>query len=367
MIEQNTNRPELAPAPEFPEYPLAAKDWKNGIVVRSPNWLGDAVMTLPALHQLRKLIPENCGLFMVCPPSLKGFYEALPIIDRIVCLTQAHKNWTSQDIKSVNRLHAGLGLMFNNSLRDSIFFKLARVPKLFGAAARGRSFLLAESFEYPPREDRKLNNLHHAEKYLSMVYALGAHTWQGAMPEFDVPSLEDARKNEEIDKAFASGKLMVLAAGAAYGGSKRWPSESFNKVAKYWIEQGGSVAMLGTAKESEIGKEVLADLPADKAINLAGATSLSELMAVLKYSDLCIANDSGIMHLSAALGGSGIAVFGPTDPSATSPVSVRWKVLFEKQPCSPCFKRECPSGSSMCMKAISAAKVIKTIKEMTAL
>ncbi|MBN2640893.1 MAG: lipopolysaccharide heptosyltransferase II [Victivallales bacterium] len=364
MTQSEIQRPQLAPAPTFPLVDLKLSDWKNGVAVRSPNWLGDAVMTLPALNQLKKIIPEHCGLFIVCPPSLKGFYDTLPMVDKIICLTRAHKNWTRSDVKHVNRLHAGICLMFNNSLRDTIFFRLARIARLFGASARGRAVLLSGSFKFPPRKDCELNQLHHAEKYLSMVYSLGAPKWQGEMPAFNIPSLDEAKRNPLVNKVFSSGKLMTLAAGAAYGGSKRWPAESFNQVSRYWIDTGGTVAVLGTAGERDMAQEAIKDLPDGNAFNLAGETSLPELMAVLKYSELCIANDSGIMHLSAALGGSGIAVFGPTDPSATSPVSTRWQVLFEKQDCAPCFKRECPSSSSKCMKAVAPEKVIEIIKGM---
>lgn len=348
----------MAAAPTFPTAPLPRGEWLNGVIVRMPNWLGDAVMALPALTQLRKIIPEYCGLFVVCHPGLAELFRAIPIIDRVIPLHQAHKMWSRSDLRQISRLGAGLAIMFNNSLRDAICLRLARVPKLFGGAARGRSFLLTRSFTYPPRRDAVLNNLHHAEKYLSMVYALGAPHWHGELPGFRIDPEKLAASQPETAAARSHDRLLTLAAGAAYGGSKRWPAENFNLVARHWIERGGSVAMLGSPSEAEIGKEVLAGLPPDKAFNLAGKTNFSELMELLRHARFCVANDSGIMHLSAALGGAGLAVFGPTDPSSTSPISARWSYAFVKQSCAPCFKRECPNHDPRCMTAVDAATVI---------
>ncbi len=358
--------PELAPAPIFPVYRLKTADWKDGVVVRSPNWLGDAVMTLPALVQLKKILPEHCGLFVVCPPGLKDFYSTIPQVDKIICLHQAHRAWDKDDLRHVRQLRAGVGVLFNNSLRDAIYFRLARVRRLFGAAARGRSFLLTRNYKYPPRLDKHLNNLHHAEKYLSMVYALGAPQWLGEMPAITIGKPEELNCGETLTKVFSSDKVMTLAAGAAYGAAKRWPSDHFHKVSDYWIRRGGCVAILGSASENQIAEEISNGLPPEKCFNLAGATNLQQLMAVLKHSTICIANDSGIMHLSAAIGGRGIAIFGPTDPSSTSPVSADWNIVFEKQPCAPCFERVCPLGTARCMQVVTAEKIIKMLGRITA-
>ncbi|MDD3118551.1 MAG: glycosyltransferase family 9 protein, partial [Victivallales bacterium] len=251
------------------------------------------------------------------------------------------------------------------SLRDAIYFRLAGVRCLFGAAARCRSFLLTRSFRYPPRIDKRLNNMHHAEKYLAMVYALGAPCWQGEMPDIEI-GVSSSPQGEALTRALAAKRVMTLAAGAAYGAAKRWPSDHFRKVADYWIQHGGTVAILGSAGERRIAKEIAAGLPPEHCCDLTGGTDLMQLMTILRHGTICVANDSGIMHLCAALGGRGIAVFGPTDPSATAPVSADWTVVFEKQPCAPCFKRVCPLNSIRCMHIITAEKVIRILKRLTA-
>jgi heptosyltransferase-2 len=249
-------------------------------------------------------------------------------------------------------------------LRDAINFRLAGIKPLYGAAARGRGFLLQRSFKFPRRKDHVLNELHHANKYLSMVKALGAPDWSGELPEFNItPEFEMLRP--ELQTLCQHPRLLTLAAGAAYGSSKRWDSASFKTVAEWWIGQGGIVAVLGGAKERNICQDAVAGLSPDNAFNLAGNTDMPELMHLLKHAAVCVANDSGIMHLAAALGCPGVAIFGPTDHSATSPISASWKIVYLKQPCAPCFKRECLKGNPVCMNVITPQMVIDELIGMS--
>lgn len=355
--------PELAAAPEFPVRRLNMKKIRDGIVVRMPNWLGDIVMSLPALMQLKKLLPEYCGLFTICSPGMQDLLESLPLIDCVVPLERLHHNWSRQDLRRVSQLRAGAGILFNNSLRDAVFMRLAGVKYLYGARARGRTFLLKRSFAFPPRVSEELNCLHHTSKYLSIVKALGAPDWDGTLPEFRI-KYGLAEASAEIRALCSHPSLMTIAAGAAYGGSKRWAAENFREVADWWIKGGGIAAVLGAAPEREVAAEVIAGLSPAKAYNLAGETDMCELMHLLLNSRICVANDSGIMHLSAVLGKQGVAIFGPTDYSATGPVSNYWRVIYEKMPCSPCFERECPYGHNKCMKAYHAGQVIDRIREL---
>jgi heptosyltransferase-2 len=266
-------------------------------------------------------------------------------------------------VRRVSKIRAGAGILFNNSLRDAIFMRIAGIKHLYGAQARGRSMLLRRSFPFPARLSHRLNNLHHTSKYLSIVKALGASDWDGSLPEFKIKYDLD-QSSPEVRAVCSHPGLMTLAAGAAYGGSKRWSSEKFKEVANWWIKEGGIVAALGSAKEKGIAAEVVDGLPAGKAYNLAGKTDMCELMHLLMDSKICVANDSGIMHLSAVLGKPGIAIFGPTDYSATGPISNYWKILYDKLPCSPCFKRECPYDNNECMELCSSSQVVEQIKKI---
>ncbi len=361
MPEVNSDMPDLGEIPVLPPCNLELGDWRDGLIVRSPNWLGDAVMTLPALLQLKRGLPNNCGLFVVCPENLEIFYRSLPIIDFIIPLQRAHKPWRKVEILAVKSIKIGVALMFSNSLRDPFYFRLANVKKLFGAAARCRSFMLTKAFHFPKRKDRELNKMHHAAKYLSMAYALGAPEWPGDLPEFIV-AREPEAVNEEVLQALEASNLLAIAPGAAYGPAKCWPVENFREVIKWHLANGGNVALIGASKEIPACEKAAEGFPQDRIFNLAGKTDLAELMLVLQHAGSTVANDSGVMHLGAALGGKGVAIFGSTDPSATSPVSTRWKILYEGTECSPCFNRECPKGTYECLKAITPEKVINCLK-----
>lgn len=351
----------VARVPEFPVEPLDPAGMRDGIVVRMPNWLGDAVMALPALMQLRKILPRYAGLFVICPSGLCELFKSLPMVDVVVPLDKVHKIWSRYELQRVIKLNAGAGVLFNNSLRDAILMRLCGVRLLYGAKARGRGFLLKRSFPFPQRVSGDLNNLHHAGKYLAVVKALGAPGWDGTLPEFVVPSpvFDDNTRLKEVS---SHPKLLTLAAGAAYGGAKRWSAGNFATVAEWWIRDGGIVATLGSRSERDGGDEIISRLPSGSGYNLAGETSLSELMYLLKQSVATLANDSGVMHLAAILGKPGVAIFGSTDWSATGPLSEQWRILYEKHSCSPCFKRECPDGAP-CLEAITPAMAIEALAE----
>ncbi|MBQ9337643.1 MAG: lipopolysaccharide heptosyltransferase II [Lentisphaeria bacterium] len=357
--------PELGEIPVFEQTPPSLADWRNGLLVRSPNWLGDAVMTLPALTVLRRIIPEPCGLFVACPRGMAPFFRMLPeIVDDVAELIDPHAFPTRKEWKKIRWFNAGIGVLFNNSLRDALWLKTCRIPKLYGAAARFRSFLLERAFVFPPRRDHELNRPHQAAKNLAIARALGAPDWDGVLPEFSIP-VEPETWPDEVRAVLKEDELLVLAPGATYGAAKRWDPLRFAEVAAWWIrERQGKVALVCSAKEAADARAALTGLPAGSYFDLGGKTTLETLMLVLKQAKACVANDSGTMHLAAALGTPGAVPFGSTDPAATAPISRRWRILFDKQPCAPCFKRVCPKGDRACMKAVSAADVIGSLRAL---
>ena len=345
----------------FPPEPLPLREWRNGLLVRMPNHLGDAVMALPALRALRGILPPACALYVVTPEPLRQLYAALKCVDGTVGFPDPHAWWSKEVREEIHALRMGAAVLFNNSLRDVIMLRMAGVPRLYGAAKRGRSLLLTRSFRFPERRSRELAKAHQSKRCLAIAAALGADISSPAMPEFDLSRLMPPLTDTIC--ALARHPLhLVLAAGAAYGAAKRWPEENFKAVADFWVRRGGVVSVVGAKSEKEVGDLVLAGLPTEKCFNLCGGTSINALMVLLKSAALCVANDSGVMHLAAALGTPGVAVFGPTDPAATAPVSDKWVLLYEKIPCSPCFKRTCPDNR--CIRAIAPAMVLQAVEEL---
>jgi heptosyltransferase-2 len=353
---------ELGTIPAMPPYQIKPGGWRDGIVIRSPNWLGDACMAAPAIVQLRRLVPPECGVFVICPENLAAFHERMDAVDLVVPLAAAHRNWSRRDIVRVNHLRPGVAMLFNNSPRDPLLLRLAGVPKIFGAAARCRGILMTRAFKFPARADRQLNRLHHTAKYLAMSMAVGAPAWDGALPAFRLDPLPESTDPAAL-AALGLDRLLVIAPGAAYGPAKRWPPEYFNQVCRSWLDAGGGVAAVGAPGEAESAATALRGLPPGRAVNLAGKTSLASLMAVLARAHACLANDSGVMHLAAILGAPGAAIFGSTDPTATAPVSKRWEILFDQQPCSPCFKRQCPRITYQCLHAISPETAARAVNQ----
>ena len=353
------------PAPPLESVTIPDGVWRNGLLVRMPNHLGDAVMALPALTMLRKRIPEHCSLQILAPEYQRPLYERLSMVDGFTGLRKLHRRWSGEEFMAVRRLRCGVGVFFTNSLRDALLLRLAGVGRLYGAAARGRGALLTHAFCFAPRRRGQPSGEHQANRCMALARALGAPEWDGRLPEFQF-KIAPEELRPELAALIAHPRLLCLGAGAAYGAAKRWPAAGFREVARFWIEHGGIAAVAGGGAERQVGDEVIAGLDQRKAFNLCGRTGLTELMHLLRCSRLIVANDSGIMHLGAALGRPGVAVFGPTDLTATGPVSDSWWLIRGTADCAPCFRRECPGGSAGCIAGIGPGEVIGAVREICA-
>lgn len=358
IISQTTT--DLAPAEMFPVKPISPADLQHGVAVKSPNWLGDAVMTLPALHALRQMMPEKAPLVVIATQQVADLYRLYPGVTYVLTIAEAHKSWSSTVFAKLRSFQFKIGVMFSNSLRDAWQMRLAGISNLYGRAARCRGLLMKRTFRFPKWQTGVLNESHHANEYLSIVCSMGAVRPEPLMPKLN-SNLTMGQLTLKMQSFCQHPKLLLLAPGAAYGAAKRWDSKKFNQVAAEYIKNGGIVAVLGSKSERIIGDEVIAGLPENKAFNLSGETTFSDLYNLLKNARACVANDSGIMHLAAAMGVPGVAVFGPTDYRATGPVSDNWLIVYDKEPCAPCFKRVCPSGGRRCMEKLSSEEVVTAL------
>ena len=354
---------DLAPAQLFQVKPLTEEDMHHGIVVKSPNWLGDAVMTLPALQALRQMMPEKAPLVVMAPQQVADLYRLYSGVTYVITLKEAHKSWDKHVFAKLQAFKFKVGVLFSNSLRDTWQMRMAGISKLYGRAARCRGILMKRTFKFPKWKTGTLNESHHANEYLSIVCSMGAKRPEVLMPKLN-SKLTMGQLTLKMQSFCQHPKLLLMAPGAAYGAAKRWDSQKFNQVAAEYIKHGGIVVVLGSKSERLIGDEVIAGLPENKAFNISGETTFSDLYNMLRNARACVANDSGIMHLAAALGVPGVAVFGPTDYRATGPISDKWLIVFDKEPCAPCFKRVCPSGSRRCMAKLSAEEVITALHKL---
>lgn len=332
-------------------------DWRNGVLLRGTNWLGDALMTLPATYQLKQLMPANCRLVAFSPAGLAKLWKACPWIDDVVSFPGKHPD--KQAIQAVRQMDLGLAVVFPNSFASAWDVRKTGIPRRLGRRGRWRSFLLTDTIPEWKRSQGSAE-FHQLSYYLQLVGSLGNITWKT-----DCPPLTCNHSLAEKLGMSRDENWLALAPGAAFGPAKQWPDEAFAAVARWHSARGGKIVIVGTAKERPNAAVIMNDCPG--ALDLTGKTSLDELMAVLGTVKAVVANDSGAMHLAAALGTPGVAIFGSTDPVATGPIGRPWQLFVPDIACRPCFKRICPRPEGQqyaCLRQTSAEQVIAALKDL---
>ncbi|OGV19955.1 MAG: hypothetical protein A2X47_06840 [Lentisphaerae bacterium GWF2_38_69] len=321
-------------------------------------------MTIPAIKCLHKISPIESSLYVITNDNLKPLFDSIEFIKGTINVGDGHSKWRPEIVREIKALNPGLGFLFVDTFRSAWYLKKC-VPKLFGASNGLRDFLLTKTFQIKWHEKKSCADEHQIYKYLNPIYLLGGNIWDGKYPKFKIISDSEVKDQRTVN-FIKKGKILVVAPGAAYGSAKKWSAENYNTICDYWIKKEfGKVVILGTKNEIDSANIVSNGLDQAKVLNLAGKTNLKELIYILKNSNLCICNDSGIMHLGSVLDIKGITIFGSTDPQATGPLSKNWKVLIKKQDCAPCFLRECVNHDKdyLCLKSITTEEVIKTINE----
>jgi len=354
----------------------------ESILVRGVNWLGDAIMTLPALARLREARPQ-AQITLLTPEKLAGLWEGQTLLDRIVSIPPGESVWSLG-----GRLRGGqftTALTFPNSVRSALELWLAKVPRRIGLARPWRNILLTEPLPVRPgavpmkkRSNSEIRaavarktpprllppESHHVRDYLYLTSTLGASP-EPIPPRLTVADwkIEAALKKFAVDTTDPRRPWLGLNAGAEYGPAKRWPVERFVETA---LELQASTRcrwlVFGGAADAGLAGAIAADIQRKgaplSAMSLAGKTTLGELAALLKSCKLVLTNDTGPMHLAAAVGAPVVALFGSTSPELTGPIfSASVQIVRGPAPCAPCFRRECPIDFR-CMKAITVPNVV---------
>ena len=328
------------------------------ILIRGPNWVGDAVLAIPALKAVRSNFP-TAEITLLVRPWVAGLFTSAPFIDRVWTEEKPTKlgDWT-RITRDIRAFEFDLALLLPNSFESALMMFLARIPKRIGYATDGRTWMLTDSIE-PPNESQ-----HQVHYYLDLAKAIRAETDN---PSIEIEATEEERENARnllAEEGIARGdRFLVLNPGAAYGSAKRWHEDRFADVADILsAEMGLGVAMIGSQAERPIAEQILARMKRPSAI-LSGKTSLEALIGVLAESSLMITNDSGPMHIAAALGVPTVAVFGSTDEKVTSPFGPRTRVVKNPVECSPCLLRECPIDHR-CMNGVSVQDVCRAARDL---
>jgi heptosyltransferase II len=320
------------------------------VLVRAPNWLGDAVMSLPVFSGLRRLFPQG-QITVLAAPRVAPLFTGQPGVSDIIAYPPGPEKWR---LLRGLRGRFDLGLALPNSLESALGLFLARVPVRVGYQANLRRPFLTR----PVAGRRTLAGLH------TVYYLLGLLRAFGEVPAFTPPTLHlqaaDVKAAEKLLSSAgrsAAGPWVGLSPGAAYGPAKRWPPERFAALADHLEAR---IVLLGSTEDQEAAEMVKAHLRRP-ALDLVGRTNLRQALAVLSRLRLLVTNDSGLMHAAAALGVPLVAIFGSTDPVATGPFAPQATVLHHPLPCAPCFQRTCGEGYP-CLTAITVAQVAEAAR-----
>ncbi len=337
---------------------MPKSDFKN-IIIRMPNWIGDLVMATPILADLRRAYPHAKITAMALQPICE-LLQRDPHIDELFCFTRPSPFSRRSDERNIiEKLRRGkydLGVLLTNSFSSAWWFWQGKVTRRLGYRAHWRRLLLTDSIPFPAEVAAQ----HLVETYKMLLRPLGVPTSE-TLPKIYLGDEEVAQARALImGYGIPAGHPLIgINPGAAYGSAKCWLPERFQAVAmRLLAETDGSILFFGDRMGTPLVKEICQGLP-ERAYNLAGATSLRELAALIGLCDLLLTNDSGPMHIAAALGTEVIALFGSTDPIVTGPYR-SGQVLDKKVSCSPCFKRQCPIDFR-CMKEITEEEVCAAI------
>jgi heptosyltransferase II len=333
------------------------------ILVRATNWVGDAVMSLPALRALRERFPE-AEISILAKPWVADLYHREPFCDRMIPYTPKTLGEKWAAARALTKENFDCAILLQNAFEAALVAFAAGIPERIGYARDGRSFLLTKAVRVPrPGEIPP----HERFYYLELLTRAGILEKR---PESDRIRLECAPAAREAGFArfreLGMGETVLgMSPGAAYGTAKRWIPEYFAEAAtRVARETGAFVAIFGSKDERELCGTIAAAIQAPGKIhNFAGETTLAEYIDLAAACRIYLTNDSGGMHIASALGVPTVAIFGATNDVTTGPTGPLARVVREPVECSPCLKRQCPIDHR-CMTRVSAERVAGVAMEL---
>ncbi len=328
------------------------------IVVRGANWVGDAVMTIPALRQIRRLFP-HAHVTLATRPWAKGLFSGADFLDDLLVHEGSGLRSVVQQVRQWRKRDFDLAVLLPNSLETALVASLARVPLRIGYATDGRQSLLTHPLAVPEWRASK----HEVFYYLNIVAQLewlikNEQTFLDTQPDGSL-EVSTGRKSAARDFLRAHGigieiarPLVALCPGSINSRAKRWPTERYAALADRLIDElDAEVLLVGSTAEAEVSFEVARKMR-KQPVMLAGKTDLAEMVGVLSQVDLLVTNDTGPAHIASALSRPTIVIFGPTNPLTTRPFSPFGQIVREPPDCAPCMLRDCPIDHR-CMTAIT--------------
>ena len=333
------------------------------ILVVAPSWVGDALLSQPLLTLLKQRDPE-ATIDVIGPGWALPIFRRMPEVNETIEGSFAHG-----ELALRKRLHIGRQLrarhydrayVLPNSFKSALVPLFARISERIGFVGEARHWLLTDA--------RKLD-----ERALPLMVQRFAHLaaprGTAAEDELTNPRLQvDLAEREYLMVQLGlqrPSRLVCFCPGAEYGPAKRWPPHYFGELAAALAAEGNAIWIVGSSKERDIG-EAIRENSAGVALNLCGRTTLDQAVVLLSAADMVVTNDSGLMHVTAALDRPMVALYGSSSPAFTPPLSRRAQILKLDVPCSPCFERTCPLGHFDCMMKLMPARVLAEIHRHSA-
>jgi heptosyltransferase II len=331
----------------------------SSIIVRMPNWIGDLVMATPVLFALKKANPEAKLTVMVKNPLGEVLLRD-PHIDELFRFDKPSFFGRRDERRGlIEKLRQGkydLGVLLTNSFSSAWWFWQGHIVRRIGYAMHSRSLLLTDAIPLPKNVEQQHLVLTYQQLLEPLGIPLSSQSPKLYLSQEEIETAKQMLGSLQVDLRYP---LIGINPGAAYGSAKCWLPERFREVAKRLVEETeATILFFGDRAGTPLVKEICRDLP-PRVVNLAGATSLRDLMALISLCQVLLTNDSGPMHIACALGVDVVALFGSTDEVATGPYN-NGTVIHKHVSCSPCFKRTCPIDFR-CMKGISTEEVVMTI------
>lgn len=312
------------------------------ILIRGTNWLGDSVISVPAVRAIKRGRPD-AHVTVAAPEKLAAVWKLVPEVDEVLSLPGGSPFGVARLLKSRDAFD--VAVLFPNSLRSALEVWLAGIPRRVGFAGHHRRRLLNQVVPELPRNGPLRHQVHH---YLHLARHLGADVESAALPQ----ALPRDRDDDQV--------VLGLCPGAEYGPAKRWLPERFAEVAaRIATDRAVKWVLFGTAADAENGK-LIADALGDRCENRIGQTTVDELASELGRCRLLLTNDTGTMHLATLLGVPVVAVFGSTEHRLTGPLGDGSVVVRHHVECSPCFLRKCPIDFR-CMHAVTSDEVVAKV------
>jgi heptosyltransferase-2 len=327
------------------------------LLVRSTNWIGDAVMTTPAVRAIRRNFPA-AEITLLAKPWVLPVFAHSSRIDRFLVydVKGRHRGLAGRWrlIGDIRRRHFDAAILLQNAFEAALITAAAGIPVRIGFDTDGRTLLLTDPVRRPPGIKKR----HQTDYYLQILRGSGLLARDDRL-ELTLAEADRKRAVGRLEaEGVGSGKPLVgLNPSATFGPAKQWPEDRFAALGDWIADRyGARILIFGGPGDEVLGRRI-ADRMRHRPVNLAGRTELAEAMALIGILDLFITNDSGLMHVAAALDAPLIAIFGSTDPVATGPWGSRSRVVRTDVPCSPCLKPFCRYGHLDCMRRIGVERL----------